>query len=222
VVSRIVAALDEATQQRLHAEAPVRCLDALLHGSAGAAAPGAVWPTVTPSTGCAALDLAAHLTSTAEASVGAARAGSLFGTLAREAIAPTLIASLQAPVAWVELPPETVQTQYGRWAREGRLSDLAAEYVAQDLGQTFRYFVTRDLADFVGRPHLPGINAARALTESVADYCRTRTGLSLTARWEQDLQEVMTLDREQRVPALTPLMSQAVQTGLANLAGGER
>jgi len=155
IVSRIVAALDEAARQRLHDAATVRCLDSVLRGSAELSESGAAALPSPEGSGYPALNLAGGLRQRAQESIAAERIASMMGTLALEAIPPTVIGALGPMPAWHELPAETVATQYARYTREGDLSALTGQFLAHDLDQVFRYLVTRDLSDFVGEAQLP-------------------------------------------------------------------
>ncbi len=220
VVGRIVAALDSAARARLHDAAAVRCLDAILHTGAELAEPGAALPPVAAGSGVPALDLAAGIRETALTSLAADGVASVTGALAVDAVPPTVLDSLSTTPDWADFPASTVLSRYARYAREGDLSGLAGQYCGHELERVFRYFVARDVSDFVGGEGLPTTREATRLTIGVGDYCRRRASGPVLRRHEQDLQEIMTLPREQRIRELTPLTRESVEHSLAELAGG--
>jgi hypothetical protein len=202
VVGRIVAALEEASRARLHEAAAVCCLDTVLHGSATLAEPGAALPPVSVSSGIPALDLAVALRADALDSISRAGVASVTGVLALDTIPPTVLDSLSSGSDWSDFPASTVLSRYSRFAREGDLSVLAGEYCGHGLEQVFRYFVARDVSDFVGGAGLPTLRESARLADSVGELCRQRGSAPVLRRHEPDLQEIMTLAREQRVRSL--------------------
>jgi hypothetical protein len=112
-----------------------------------------------------------------------------------------------------------VLSRYSRFAREGDLSVLAGEYCGHELERAFRYLVARDVSDFVGEKGLPTVQESARLTDSVGELCRERGSGARLRRYEQDLQEIMTLARDERVRALEPLLHQSVDSSLDALAG---
>lgn len=220
IVGRIVEALDAAARQRLYDAATVSCLDAVLSGSHDVAEGGyAVVVGNTPG-GYAALSLASGLRARAAESIAEDSAASVMGCLALEAIPPTVISALGSIPAWHELPASTVARQYGRYARERELGALAGQFVGQDLEQVFRYFVARDLSDFIGQAAAPTVVEGTRLADRVGDFCRERGTVRGLRPREPDLQEIVYLPRTERTRALAPLMKQGVLEGLADLAGG--
>lgn len=219
IVGRIVAALDDAARQRLHDAAVVRCLDSVLAGSADLAE-GRSQLAPAQETGSAALDLAGRLRRQAVDRIGADHVASVTGTLALDAIPPTVVAALGPTPAWYELPAETVTARYGRYTTEQDLSVLTGEFCAQDFDRVFRYFVTRDLADHVGEAAAPTVTAAARLVDRVGEFCQARGRPPGLRRVEQDLQEMARLPEEQRSRALDPLVASMIREGLAGLAGG--
>ena len=219
IVGRIVAALDDVAQQRFSDAAAVRCLDAVLAGSLELAEGGAAALVVRPGES-AALRLAQNVRSAAQNRLGAEGVASVTGTLALEAIPPAVVEALGTPVAWPELPPETVASQYARFTTDQNLSDLSGQFLAHDLDRVFRYFVTRDLSDFVGESAAPTVADAARLVSGVGDFCRERAGVANLRQYEQDLQEIVRTPAERRPRDLEPLWRSGIQEGLAGLAGG--
>jgi hypothetical protein len=218
-VGRIVAALDDASRARLHDAAAVCCLDTVLHGSAALAEPGAALPPVPLSSGIPALDLATALRATALESISSAGVSSVLGALALDAIPPTVVDCLSSGSDWSDFPASTVLSRYSRFAREGDLCVLAGEYCGHELDRAFRYFVARDVSDYVGAAGLPTLQESARLADSVGELCRRTGSAPVLRRHEQDLAEIVTLARDQRVRALEPLMHESVSASLAALAG---
>jgi hypothetical protein len=220
IVSQIVAALDEGTRVRLQGAAVVRCLDAALWGSAVLASDATALPPLMSPPSVPALDLAGRIQALARQQVAADRVASTMGSLALAALGATVVDSLEAPMAWPELASETVVSRYARYAREQDLSRLAQHFFAHDFDQVFRYFVTRDLSDFVGQPGLPTVHHARTVVDQVGEYCRERSAWSRLRQHEPQLQELVTRPQEQRLRELAPLLQQGTLAGLEGLAGG--
>jgi hypothetical protein len=214
--------LDEASRARLHDAAAVCCLDTVLHASASLAAPGAALPPVATGTGVPALDLATALRATALDRISAAGVSSVTGALALDAIPLTVVDSLGAGSAWSDFPAATVLSRYSRFAREEDLSLLAGAYCGHDLDRAFRYFVARDVSDFIGDAGLPTLRESARLADSVGALCLQRASAPVLRRHEQDLQEIMTLTPDLRVRALEPLLHESVDLSLSALAGGLR
>jgi hypothetical protein len=220
VVGRIVAALDEVARGRLHDAAAVRCLDTVLQGSAALAQPGAALPPVAASSRIPALDLATALRAQALESIAGAGVSSVTGALALDAIPFTVVDSLSSGSDWSDFPASTVISRYARFAREGDLSVLAGEYCGHGLERAFRYFVARDVSDFVGvtgpagKPGLPTLQESARLADTVGKLCRQQGAAPRLRRYEQDLQGIMTLARDDRVRALEPLMQESVESSL--------
>ena len=220
IVSRIVAALDEAARVRLADAAAVRCLDAVVHSSA-AAATGAPVAWAEPGCGLPALDWAAQVRGQAQDSILRAGAASTLGAIALDAVAPTVLDAL-GPSRWPDLTRSTVLRDWGGFARERALRALAGQYLAHDFERIFRYFVARDISDFVGNSVLPTVGAAARVVDQVGELCRRLGSVPLCRGREDELQNLTRLPREQRVRELAPLLLQAVQIGLGSLSGGNR
>jgi len=220
IVNRIVEALDEAARERLHDAATLRCLDAAVWGSAELAAGGPGLPEIATSTGVPALDLASRVRMLAQMNIAADRVASTTGPLTLDAIGPTVIEALGPTAAWSALTPEAVISQYAHYARNQQLSNLAGHFFSHDFDHVFRYFVTRDIADFIGQPALPTVHEASRLVDQVGNFCRQHGLVPALRRREQDLQEIVTLPRLQRARELEPILREGARTGLADLAGG--
>jgi hypothetical protein len=215
LVSRIIAALDEVTSQRLHEPAPVICFEALLHTSLEP--PPRMQENLTAPGAVPALALATEVRSLAEDCLSSRRLSTLIGDLALDALPPAVIDALGPGELWPDLSPAATLTRYTRYANERRLHQLANCFAARDLEQVFKYFVSRDVGDYVGTPSLPTVAESRRLLEDVGSLCRRR-GSVFHPAVEATLREILTLSPVDRVTALEAVMGEGLRRGLNNLA----
>jgi len=225
VVARIVAALDPETRAGMSAPAPVTCLGTLVEGAQLVAARGlaATLDHLGAGREPAAVQMAAGLRDRAERIIADEGFASRFGDLALEAVGTTAlaIATLHSDGAGImEVPLSVVEDDFARFPREGRLHDVAALFVGHELDRSFRHFVARDVADFVGGEGLPTVSHANRLQDAVAAHCReARQALTLDD-YEDALAPTLSVAPAERVALLHPVMAAAIGQGLAWLGAG--
>ena len=155
IVRGVVAALDPETRAGMSDPAVVTCLGVLVEGTQRVGTAGLA-PTLTAlgvAETPAAVQMAAGLRARAEQLITEQHCASRFGDLAVEAMGSTALAlaSLQAEGAGLlELPLATVEASFASLAGGHQLHRVARTFVGHKLDRTFRFFVSRDLADFVG------------------------------------------------------------------------
>ncbi len=222
IVSRIIAALDPATRHELHDQAVVGCLDTLVWGSAAVAEQGleeflAGFPAITEPPVVA---LAADLRDRATNYIVASGAASRFGELAVDALSNTVLSVAAGEQGLLTVRAAQAEDNYASFARQGNLSQLGVHFFAHDFDRVFRYFVTRDLSDFIGTEALPTVSAGSRLEDQVARYCRSGAQQIDLSAYEDQLQQIVTLPIHDRIQRLQPLAAKGIIRGLEVLAGG--
>jgi hypothetical protein len=184
----------------------VACLDAALQG--------AVLSAQVPPEGLlkgvsSGLGAAARLRHAAERRLATEGLGSRFSDLALDALGSCLV-----EVVGVDAGLERL----GAFQVEGRLHELAGRFLGDDIDRVFRYFVTRDIADFVGTAAWPTVSKARDVAAAVGAYCRAR--MLQEPLDERALQEAAYSEPALRLKALAVPFSTALQAGLGRIHGG--
>lgn len=225
VVRRIVQALDPETRARMKAPAVVTSLGVLLEGARLVADNGLVGALAAlgVETHPPALQMAAGLRNRAEALVAQGQQASRFGDLALEAVGTTAmaIAALHDPSAGLlAVPLSVVEANFAGLHREGRHHELAQTFLAYDLDRAFRYFVARDVADFIGGEGLPTVGHASRLEDGVARLCRESARALDLAPWQGALAQAASLTPERWHSPLAPVVSSGLDAALALLGGG--
>lgn len=225
VVARIVAALDGDTRSGLADPAVATCLGTLVEGAQRVALEGltATLERLRVGREPAAVQMAAGLRDRAQRLVAAQGLASRFGDLALDALGTCALAIAtlhSAGGGLLELPLAVAEANFAGFAREGRLHQVAALYVGHELDQAFRYFVARDLGEFVGGPGLPTVSHASRLEDAVAAHCRDTWRALDVGAYELALEPVLRSAPEERVALLAPVLQAGVHQGLSVLAAG--
>jgi hypothetical protein len=223
VVERIVLALDPSTRTEMAGPGVATCLGALVSASHGVNRTGL--PPVLLDLGVgaepAALQLAAGLRRRAQDQVVAAGAASRFSELALDALAVATMdaASGGQTAELLTLPAAVAERHFGGYAADGRLHDLAGTFVAYDLDRVFRYYVSRDLSDFVGSDAFPHVGAAHRFLDSVALHCR-RTAAGLPLADSEPFLQGAAAAAAARSPGMLDFTTRAIDLGLGVLGEG--
>ena len=225
VVGAIVKALDPETRAEMSGPGVAVCLDTLLTGSCQVSERGLAGYLEScgaPKTGPPALSLAAGLRSLSAARIITARATSRFAELALDALAVAAMdaASGRDSSALLSLDLAAVEANYGGYASRGELWQLSQTFVGYDLDRTFRYFVSRDLSDFVGTSPFPHVGSAQQFLDGVGYYCRRSADALDLSSSEPWLEEVVTAPEATRLAAMQEFLSQAMTRGLSLLGTG--
>ncbi len=225
VVARIVAALEPETRAGMGDAAAATCLGTVIEGVQRVQHAGMRVALSDLGVGAepAAVQMAAGLRSRAEQVIAAEGLASRFGDLALEAVGTTslAIATLSTSGAGImELPLSVAEENFARFGRERKLHDAAALFLGHDLDRTFRYFVARDVADFVGGPGIPSVRHANRLEDAVAAHCRQAWEYLGLDEFEDGLNTVIELSPRERIETLSPLMAAGVTRSL-DLLGTE-
>lgn len=225
VVSRIVAALEPETRAGISDAAATTCLATVVEGAQRVDRDGieATPADLGVGTEPAAVQIAAGLRGRAEQTIAAEGYASRFGDLALEAVGTTTLAlaTLSTSGAGImDVPLAVAESNFGRCSREDRLHELAALFVGHDLDRTFRYFVARDLPDFIGGEGVPSVSHANRLEDAVAAHCRDAWNDLTLSEYEDRLASVIDHAPVERVELLSPVMAAGVGHGLDLLAAG--
>ncbi len=222
VVSRIIQALDPDTRQDMHDRAVTAALDTLLWGSASVADQGLeqFLQGFQPISGPPVVALAAALRDTAVDYITTAAVASRFGELAIDALSNTVLAVAAGDQGLLQVSAEEADANYGGYARESNLSGLSVQFFSHDFDRVLRYFVSRDLSDFIGTEALPTVSSGSRLLDDVAHYCRQTAQQMDLREYEDRLQQAIRLPIDQRIQTLQPITAEGITVGLGVLAGG--
>jgi hypothetical protein len=225
VVSRIVAALEPETRAGMSDGAVASCLGTLVEGVQKVQHGGMEQSLAEYGVGPepVAVQMAAGLRGRAEQIIAGEGLSSRFGDLALEAVGTTAlaVATLSTSGAGLmEVPLAVAEENFTSFRDEERLHDLAALFVGHDLDRTFRYFVARDVADFIGGEGLPSVSHANQLEDAVAVHCRDAWSKLALAEYEDVLEAAGRSEPADRVELLSPVMAAGVGRGLDVLAAG--
>ncbi len=225
VTSRIVAATEPETRAAMNDAAVATCLGTLVEGVQRVERDGfpVLMGDIDAGAEPVAVQLASRLRGHAERSIVEQGLASRFGDLALDAIATTALA-LTAPAEdeqhVPELPLPIVADNIARHGRTGHLHGIASLFVRHDLDTVFRYFVSRDLPDFIGGEGLPSVTEADELQDGVKAHLRRVCEKLDLSGHEPLLAEVIDLSPRERVRHLSPVMADGIAQGL-DLLGGE-
>ena len=221
----IVSAIDPVTRESMSDSAVATCLGTLVAGARRVEQQGL--PTVLSdlgvSTDPAALQIAAGLRDQAERTIAGQGLASRFGDLALDATATTafaMAARSSDSAGLIELPLPVVARNFATFGREGALHETAARFIGYDLDSVFRYFVARDLPDFIGGRGLPTVAEASQLEDAIAAHCRNAWRRLDLSAFEQDLAELIDLPPEQQAQALSPALAVGIGRGLDVIGAG--
>lgn len=225
VASRIVSALEAETRQDMVGPGVVTSLDALLGAAVGISRDGADYlrRLAPPSDQPVLLSLAEALRQEAEQEIASRQYASRFAEIGLNALGSAV---LEAGAAGATRPFSVTEQELTRnlatYAHEQRLSDLSVRFLAHDFDHLFRYFVSRDVADFIGGETLPSVADAARLRDRVADYCRQSVLQIGAAAYEEVLSRAMaSAPGEGRAEKLTATLTALTEEGLQRLTTGE-
>ncbi|MGC9316513.1 MAG: hypothetical protein ACP5KN_00585 [Armatimonadota bacterium] len=225
VARRIVEALDPDTRSGMRGPAVVTCLGTVVEGSQAVAADGLEATLQRLGVGAEppAVQMAAGLRNRAEKLIARQALASRFGDLALDAVGTSALAIAalsDAGTGVMELPLAVAEANFARFDREGQLHDLAALFVGHDLDRTFRYFVSRDVGDFIGGEGLPTVSHASRLEDAVAAHCRGTWQQLELSEHEDLLSRTLDTAPDERVELLRPVVVDGAAQGLELLGSG--
>lgn len=224
VLSRIVSALGPETRAGLKSAGVVCCLDHLLEAPLAAQArelsrlltghPGVPQMPV--------IELANGIRRRAENEIISLQMASRFSDLGLQAVGTTVMGaaeSIPGSPGLLKVTLPQLETHFAAFYEEPRLNNLAGAFLADDLSHAFRYFVARDISDFVGTEALPTVSSSSILQDKIAHSCRLITGsVDLTGSEDMIRHALAQPDAAERVEVLHGFFGQAVESGLNVLA----
>lgn len=225
VVRRIVSALEPQTRAGMSDAAVASCLGTVVEGiqRVGRVGLAATLDDLGVGREPAAIQIAAGLHGQAERTIAVEGLSSRFGDLALEAVGTTAlaIATLSTSgAAIMGLPLSVAEGNLLRFGRDRGLHEAAALFVGHDLDRAFRYFVARDVGDYVGGEGIPSVSHANRLEDAVAAHCRGAWERLSLADFEGALGSVIDLSPRERVELLSPVMAAGISQGLDLLGAG--
>ena len=217
VSARIVSALDADTRPELSGPGVACCLTALLQASRAAADGSLHIPLGIPPL----LSMSQVLREQAERAIAANGYASRFADLALNALGTATFEAASGGAASVfEASAEQATASLAAYATDHRLHDLSVCFVAHDFGHLFSYFVTRDVADFVGGEGLPTVAEASQLRDRVAAYCQHAVAKIEAATHEQALAEALQSGFEPGLGRIEAVLADLTELGLQQVAAG--
>jgi len=227
VLSRITAALSPETRTGLGDAAVVCCLDHLLDGAVVAATGdlSAVYGAATLLEHAPAVGLAAGLRRAAEDDIATRRISSRYGDLALDALGATVLdaaESVRGGGGVLRVPYPSLQSYFADFYNEPRLHDLTGSFLSHDFDHVFRYFVARDISDFVGTEALPTVSSSALLQDRIAHTCQTTARAIDLSDTEQIIREALgQTEAAKRHHILHGVFGEAVALGLNALSAGD-
>jgi len=219
VASRITSALDAETRQEMSGPGVACCLRSLLQASTRVG-DGGLAALLPPGTEAPPL-LAASEAVREQAEREIARRGlaSRFADIALNALATTVFEAGAGPSAELfNVDLATAEAGLATYAREHGLHRLALTFVGHDFDHLYRYFVTRDVSEFVGGPGLPTVAEASQLRDAVSRYCRDAVGELEAAVHEEALAAALRQDEAQGLASVQDVLADLNDRGLQRIA----
>ena len=223
VLSRIVSALDRPARAGLSDAATVCCLERLLNASA-AAARGGLGELVSPGAPgprAPAIGLAAGIKDDADRRISQRGVSSRYGDIALQALGSSILelAGQIGEGGGLQVAPDRLQTHLAGFYAQSRLHSLTSTFLVHDFEHAFRYFVARDIPQFVGTEALPTVAESVQLQDRIAGTCRLVTGGVDLGDSEGETRGALEQpDPEQRIRLLHGVLRDAVGRGLSALA----
>ena len=173
VASRLVSALDDATRRDLAGPGVASCLSALLQGARRVRTSGLSALGLSEGAAPAALHLAQALRQQAEQRIVAGGYASRFTDLGLNALGTSALeAAAAGGASFLNLAAPEVEGNFASYGAGPGLGALSACFLEHDFDHLFRYFVSRDLSDFIGSPALPTVAHGSRLRDAVTLHCR--------------------------------------------------
>lgn len=224
IASRIVSALSPAARSEMAGPGVALCLGSLVNSSRRIAEGGLQGVLGTERKGpggppllrlAQALREGAerHITATNQASRWAEIGLNALGTAVMEAGAGNSASVLQVP------EPE-IEEHLGCFLRDRRLHELAKCFLAHDFDHLFRYFVTRDISDFIGSEALPTVAAGSQLRDAVTLFCRQKAAVVAMDQHEPALQQAAALAPDEALSVLKAPLGALIEAGLRSVETG--
>jgi len=216
---RIAQALEPRTERDMSGPGVSACLDALIHGVHGVAQR----PPRGPLADCSSLlGGAAALRLFAERRIACAGWASRFSDLALDALG---LSVLQLPLPGapgqsLADPALGYRAGLGTLGQEDRLPDLAESFLRDDIDRCFRYFVTRDISEFIGGDALPTVGEARLLTDDIAAHCRRIAAAVSLGEYNGRLRDAVADREASRLTLAGEVMAHALGTSLSLIREG--
>jgi len=208
VSSAIVSAIGATGRGQMAGEGVSACLNTLLLGAWTAE----VNPDAKPLSGAqSALTAASRLRLDAERRIVTGGYASRFSDLALDAVGTTALRALAGTA-----PAENLADYW----RQDKLHNLASEFLSDDIDRCFRYFVTRDIHEYVGTDAWPTIGEATWLAEAVGSHCSETIKQVGLQDYENQFQDAVNKIGAQAISLISQPVTQALEQGLAVIAGG--
>jgi len=222
IAARVTAALDAETRAGLSDQTVTTSLDSLLEAATTASHDGLERLLENLGVGGepVALQVASGLRREADTRIARAGIASIFGEMGVAALTSSALDACGGAMEAASLGFDQVEANLGAWEKDNRMGALTLNFLGREMEQAYRYFVSRDLGDFVGSDSLPLLTDRNNLVAGVGSYCFDTTNSIWVPELDSRILNVMEVGVEQRVVQLQPLFAQAVEAGLSALAAG--
>jgi hypothetical protein len=143
----------------------------------------------------------------------------MFSDLALDALGTTIVGALSAGTDAAYAIYDTPATLGVLGGAEG-IHGLAHGFLTDDIDRCFRYFVTRDINDFIGTDALPTIAAAQSLADDVATHCRRiAAGVALDAHESRLREAAAETQTDRRLAVVRNVFAGSLNGSLALISG---
>lgn len=219
VASRLVAALDESTRRDLAGPGVASCLSTFLRGARRVSVAGLGGLGLSDTAAPAALHLAQALRQEAEQRILAGGYASRFADLGLNALGTgTLEAAAAGGPSFLNLAAGEVARNFGAYGSGAGLEDLSRCFLGHDFDHLFRYFVSRDLSDFIGTAALPTVSHGSRLRDAVTLHCRQIAQRVALSGHRAELETIVTGEADAALASAQSVLSALVADSLTRLA----
>jgi len=170
-----------------------------------------------------ALQLAQTLRQEAERRIVAGGHAARFADIGLNALGTsTLEAAAGGGVSVLNLTAPEVTDHFAAYGAGAGLGALTSCFLSHDFDHLFRYFVSRDLSDFIGSPALPTVGHGSRLRDAVTLHCGRIARQVAVSAHTATLEAIATAEPETALEPAQAVLEALIHEGLERLtAAGE-
>lgn len=220
IASQIVSALDMETRREMSGLGVACCLTNLLQSGHEVASNG-LDSILSVAQAPVLINLSQTIRERAEREIALAGLASRFTDIALNAVGTAAFEIGSGGSAEIfSIPAATIESNLRHLLTSEGVHGLARCFLAHDFDHLFRYFVTRDTADFVGGEGLPTVAHASQLRDAVARYCRDSITRIEMVGCEQSLLRALAQPGPEGLSQTQGILTDLTELGLQQLAAG--
>jgi hypothetical protein len=217
IASSIVSALDADTRSQMAGPGVALCLSTLLRTSHDLSEQGLAGFTAAsaPLAAPPLLGLAQRLREQAELRLTDRDLASRFADIGLNALGTTVLEVGAGGAAGAfHVTDSQAADNLGAYAGQQHLGDLARYFLVHDFDHLFRYFVTRDLSDFIGSDSLPTVSDGSRLRDAITSHCRDVAGRVPAQMFEGSLARAVVAEDDAGLQQMGDVWSELMNSGL--------